>query len=352
VTEGPTFLPVAQSPDSPAPARPGVARKTPARKRREPITTLEEFFGRRAAKAATFLKDLREAERWEFAGEDVETVLQIHAERDKDFAKTVQLIAAAMKERDGRFAGPAVAFGELAVRRRLADNPHAVGVDFDATNAAADTLDLMARVLGARLREGKRRAESTNLLLATVLCLNHREGLDAETATEKLLAALAIEPTRSSDRQRTRLIWLGERPKELRAVLELLAPSVRSANERGELARRRAADLGVERDARLVAEQETVRLSGLLADLQETVTAAKAEIRELEESSRAAGIHADHDVKRVKARIAGVLDGQLRDLIMTIDEALSVDPPRVDVAREKAEVVVRELERQAAWLRS
>ena len=43
--------------------------------------------------------------------------------------------------------------------------------------------------------------------------------------------------------------------------------------------------------------------------------------------------------KRVKAAIAGVLDGQLRDLVATIDEALSVDPPHVDVAREKADVV-------------
>ena len=67
---------------------------------------------------------------------------------------------------------------------------------------------------------------------------------------------------------------------------------------------------------------------------------------------RAADVHADHDAKRMKARLAGVLDGQLRDLVATIDEALSVDPPRVEIAREKVDVVLRELERQVSWLRS
>jgi hypothetical protein len=54
----------------------------------------------------------------------------------------------------------------------------------------------------------------------------------------------------------------------------------------------------------------------------------------------------------MKARLAGVLDEQLRDVITTIDEALSVDPPRVEIAREKVGIVVRELERQVTWLKS
>src|SRR5262249_44314285 len=99
------------------------------RPKREPIVTLETFFGRRAAKASTFLKDLREANRWGFGPEDIRTVLDTHAARDKDFGRTTQLIAAALKERDGRFARPVIDFAEAAIAHRLADNPHFIGVD-------------------------------------------------------------------------------------------------------------------------------------------------------------------------------------------------------------------------------
>ncbi len=70
-----------------------------------------------------------------------------------------------------------------------------------------------------------------------------------------------------------------------------------------------------ERGARRAAEEEVVRLSEALADLQRTVTEARAEIETSKEMERAAGVHADHDVRRANARIAGLLDGQLRDLV-------------------------------------
>jgi len=324
-----------------------------ARKPREPVTTLVAFFDKRAFSPSTFLKDLGAADRWGFDPEDVEAALESNADRDKDFARTVQLIAAALKERDRRYAGGVVDFGGRAIRRRLADNPHAFGIDLDAERSPEDTIDVTVRVLTPRLRESKRRAESSNLLLATLLCLSHKHGFPTEVAIDVLVAALAPErPTRGGQASGANLVWLGERPRELRRVVDLLAPSVRDARELGIEAEGLRRSLDAERETRRAADEEIVRLSARLADLEEAVASAQKQMGRLEESTRAARVHADHDVKSARARVAGLLDGQLRDLVTTVDEALSVDPPRVDVAREKTEVLMRELERQVAWLRS
>lgn len=337
--------------DSPDGEPPTSSRKQ--RTPRAPATTLAAFFEKRAFKPATFLKDLRAADRWGFEEDDITTALENHADRDKDFVRTVQLIAAALRERDRRYAGQVVDFGQRAIRRRLADNPYAIGIDFDAARSPEEAILLTARVLTQRLGESKRRTESANLLLAITLCLSYQPGLDAEKAIRALVAALAPErPTRGGQASSPKLVWLGERPRELRHVIDLLAPSVRDSNELAAEVDRLRGSLDAERETRRLADQEVVRLSVRLADLEETLASARNEIERLEESNRAAGIHAEHDLKSARARVAGQLDGQMRDLVATVDEALSVDPPRVDVAREKAEVLMRELERQVTWLRS
>jgi hypothetical protein len=321
------------------------------RANRRPITTLDDFFGRRAAKASAFLKDLREADRWEFTPEDVRAALETHGARDKDFSRTTRLIAAALKERDGRLARPVVAFGEEAVRRRLADNPNFVGVNLDVA-ATTERVDMVARGLLPRLREPKRRAESTNLLLSTILCASREGGLAARDAVARLVSALEIEPTRSTDRQRASLIWLAEKPKEVQSALEVAAPWIRATRDLGERTSQLEAMVEEESASRKAAEADVARLSARLADLEKAVMEARADIGRLEEGLRAAEVHADHDVRGTKARLAGLLDGQLRDLVTTIDEALSIDSPRVDIAREKVDVILRELERQVSWLRS
>ena len=328
------------------------SKQEPKPTKRRPITTLEEFFGRRAARASTFLKDLRKADQWEFSPEDVQKALQAHSERDKDFSKTTQLIASALKERDGRFARPVVVFGEKAIRRRLADNPRFVGMDLGAAADTTEKLDIVARGLGPRLREPKRRAESTNILLATMLCVTREGGWAAVDAVERLVSALEIRPPRTADRQRAQLVWLGEKPKDARPALEMAAPWIRATHELEGRVSELEATVEAESVGRKAAEDEVVRLSARLADSEKADEDARAEISRLEERMRAADVHADHDARRMKARLAGLLDGQLRDLIMTMDEALSVDPPRVEIAREKVDVVLRELERQVSWLRS
>jgi hypothetical protein len=327
------------------------SRRKPARTKRRPITSLEDFFGRRAAKASLFLKDLRAANRWEFTTDEVQAALEMHRSRDKDFGRTTELIAAALKERDARFARPVVAFGEEAIRRRLADNPHFVGVDLDAAATGTEKVDIVARGLTARLRESKRRAESTNLLLATILCVSKDESLAAADAVALLVSVLEIEPSQTANRQ-SQLVWLAEKPKDVRSALELTAPWIRATRELEDRASQLEAKLEDESAGREAAEAEVVSLSARLAALESAFVDAQAEIAGLQESLRAVDVHADHDARRMKARLAGLLDGQLRDLVTTIDEALSVDPPRVEIAREKAGVVLRELERQVTWLRS
>jgi hypothetical protein len=323
-----------------------------SRKRTDPIITLTGFFRKRTASPTTFLKDLREAERWGFDAEDIEGALEEHAQSDKDFGRTVRLIAVAQKDREGRFAAPIVRFGELALRRRLAENPYAIGVDLDAAVGPEGVLDTTVRVLTPRLGDSGRRGESANVLLGTILCLSHAQGLSAETAIDALVSALASDSAQSASALRAKIVWLGERPKDIRRAVDLLAPSVVRARNLGREVESLQSRLDAEGEARRSADDKVEALASALSELETALGDAKTEIERLEETSRAAGVHADHDVKRIKARVAGLLDGQLRDLITTVDEALSVDPPQVDVAREKVGVVVRELERQVEWLRS
>jgi hypothetical protein len=166
------------------------------------------------------------------------------------------------------------------------------------------------------------------------------------------VSALEIEPSRSADRQRAQLVWLAEKPKDVRPALEFAAPWIRATRELEERASQLEARVENESVGRKAAEAEVVRLSGRVADLEKALGDERAEIERLEEGLRAKDVHTDHDARRMKARVAGLLDGQLRDLVATVDEALSVDPPRVEIAREKVDVVVRELERQVSWLRS
>lgn len=332
-----------------ASAAPG-PRQERKRLKREPIVTLEVFFSRRAAKASGFLKDLREADRWDFEPDDVKAALETHAARDKDFGRTTQLVAAALKERDGRFARPTIAFAEAAIHHRLADNPHYIGADTDSPASASERFDLVARALRSRLRESKRRAESTNLLLATLLCASREGGIAPRDAIARLVSVLEIEPSRSGDR--AVLTWLGEKPKDARSALELAAPWVRSARDLDDKVTDLQAKLDDETSSREEAEAEVVRLSTDVADLQKAMADARTQIEQLEERVRAVDVHADHDARRLKARLAGLLDAQLRDLVTTVEEALSIDPPRVEVAREKVDVILRELERQVSWLRS
>jgi hypothetical protein len=338
-------LVVSEGPAPSAPAR-------PARKKREPITSLADFFGRRSAKASLFLKDLRESGRWEFDREDVQAALSQHAQRDKDFRKTTQLVAAALKERDASFARPVVAFASDAIDSRLADNPQVIRSRMDSSVASGDLVGLVTRALTSGAADPKRRSESANLLLCSILCASYADGLDADSAIDVLLSTLTGETGSSPSKQRAKLIWLGERPRDLKSVLELLAPSARRADELASALTVVESRADAEFARRVEAEAEVVRLGDRVADLERTMVEAKAEIARLEEHARATGVHADHDVRRDRARIAGLLDGQLKDLVVTIDEALSVDPAHVEVAREKAEVVLREIERQVEWLRS
>jgi hypothetical protein len=339
-------------PEAPAAADGEAGARPPrSRSRRAPVTTLTEFFAKRSLRAASFLKDLREAERWEFASDDVETALEAHAESDKAFLRTTQLIAGAMKEKDGRFARPVVKFADAAIRRRLRSSPHAYGIDFEQ-GTVAERLDNFQRVIAPRLRERKTRAESTNLLVAALLCETYRQELTLDSMVDRLLATLEIDAGGSPKAQRDKAVWLGEHAKEIKPVLELLAPSVRATTELGGRAAETERRLESERSRRESLESDLVRARERIADLERTVASKDDEIERLDEHSRATKIHAGHDVDRTRARVAGILDGQLRDLAVTVEEALAGDRPHVDVALEKVESLLRELDRQVEWLRS
>jgi chromosome segregation ATPase len=145
---------------------------------------------------------------------------------------------------------------------------------------------------------------------------------------------------------------MGEHTKEARAVADLLAPSVEAATRAASEIEAAANRASAERDAKESAQADVVRLERDLTDLHAMVTRLEAELGQARETATAATVHARHDVSQVKARVAGMLDSHLRDLVNTADEALSLEPPRVAVARENIDAIVREIERQAAWLRS
>ena len=322
------------------------------KRQRQPILTLVAFYERKTTKPASFLKDLRTAERWDFDVDDVEAALGLQVDGDKDLARVTQLMAAALKERDGRFVRPVIGFGERVIRARLMDKPYFVGVDRDAMAGPEEKLVAISRALGPKLREPGRRAESANLLLATILWLHQAEGLEARAAVDTMTSALTASQPSTRDKERAKLVWLGAHQKDVRAVADLLAPSVAAASRAAAAVEAAELQAAHERSARKDSEADVVRIERDVADLQKMVMQLEAEVARLNETLTATRVHARHDVAQVKARVVGVLDSQLRDLVNTVEEALGLDPPRVAVAREKVDVIARELERQVAWLRS
>ena len=173
-------------------------------------STLVDFFDRRAAKP----RHLRPSRGRDMGvhSRGCRRSTETHAARDKDFSRTTQLLAAALKERDGRFARPVVAFGERAsvadslIRTSSARPRRGCEPDRPSRHGCSRPQSSPSRL--------KRRDESTNLLLATILCASRSR---VERGRRyRPVSALEIESSRSTDRQRAQLAWLAERPKEVR----------------------------------------------------------------------------------------------------------------------------------------
>jgi len=337
---------------SPASEAPRPTRKAAPK----PMLTLAEFFSRRAATPARFLKDVRVNNIWGFATEDIAEALEALGKSDPKFARTTGLASAALAEKDGRFATPCLDFAREASLARLRLNPRYIALDLDALESAEDRFQAIARALEGRLETAKQRPEALNLLLSTALYMVNKENLSAESAMLALVQALGARAEHGSRADVTRLAALvavaNSTKPGLMPVLQLSLPWIEASRDtaaQADESRSRAERLDAELAEMTKQHEDAV---GKLRRVQSELDAAHEQVEGLRRAEVVTQEQRAHDLREMRGTIAGSLRGKLTGAIATARDALELDPPRIPVAQEKLEIAQQELERQLEWLKS
>lgn len=132
----------------------------------------------------------------------------------------------------------------------------------------------------------------------------------------------------------------------VRAVYEDIVSDLR-----GEVERLRGSREVLER--RLV-EAETVsdERRGRIGHLQETVAALKGDVERLEQDLVSQKTSSLYELQTVRARMMGVLRGELTRWLATAQDAATADPPHGRVVIERLEQALRKIEEEVQWLDS
>ena len=113
------------------------------------------------------------------------------------------------------------------------------------------------------------------------------------------------------------------------------------------------------RDSREVLERRLVEAEavsderrGRIGHLQETVTALKRDIEGLEQDLVSQKTSSLYELQTTKARMMGVLRGELTRWLATAQDAATADPPHGRVVIERLEQALRKIEGEVQWLDS
>lgn len=224
----------------------------------------------------------------------------------------------------------------------------------DPDQAALEALEELVR-WGQAAREEKdaKKIVDTAVALGINLLLLQRrlEALDALRGMWPLMKG-EILGDRSSDVLHRRLANLIGRaaPKGLRDLVTfagLVGEQLNEAERSTFAANRAAAGLARERDdLKSAVSRHVLQIEQLEAKLQDALR------READLNARLdeAKIEAAYSENTFKARTRRVLGERIDGLLSDAGEALGIEPPEVEVARERIEIVRNEIKKEIQWL--
>ncbi len=322
-----------------APAPPeGTATATP------PEPTLTAYYGDPAPKLADWMKAVRAA--GSFAMTDSEEALRHLGARDPDLRKTLALAGA------GNPPAPLRRWLADATRHLLADRLK--GVSIDPLSPAHEQIGRIAAGLAPTLRAKDRiaRAAAESLLrLSIKLVTDARPDFSAPE-----MLALLFAPLREADAD-SRLA-----PAELRgrvqeagvAQLRDLSLVQAAALDRilgAERARSEAQDRANVLDTALAVERDRVReLREKLATAEAHAEALKADVARLNQAVADHRQIGAHGTAELLARMRALLAGRIDPLLADAADALEIEPPILEVVRDRIESGRGVIKGELRWL--
>jgi hypothetical protein len=311
-----------------------------------PTPTLEAYYRIGGPKSALWLKAVQAAKLKSFGEDDVEAARQGLAVHDPQLRRTVALSQA-------RSTSTAVQkWVSDATRTSLA--AHLGTVRIDPYAPAAEQLARIADVLSPRLRSKNKaeRSRAENLLRLAVRQLSSQRQLDPGEALRVL-----FKPLRDRSRHDTRLAGKELAQRILTAGLNplsdlSLAYSVAVDRIAAAHAERRNAH---DRAERLEAELLRVRreIDGLnagLAEAKQAASEADAENVRLRQSMHDQRQVGAHGKAAIIARFRSLLAARIDPLLSDSADALEIDPPIVEVAKDRIESARAITKGEIEWL--
>lgn len=309
-----------------------------------PQPTLAAYFGEPAPKFADWMKAVRAV--GSFTATDSEEVLRDLSVRDPDLRKTLALAR----------AGNAPAFLRRwvanATRYLLADRLRDVLID--PHSAPHEQVGRIAQGLAPALRSKDRtaRAAAESLLqLSIKLVTEARQDFNAAE-----MLALLFVPLRESDADaRLAAADLRERLKEagvaLLRDLSLVQAAALNRILGAERARSEAQDRANTLDTALTIERDRVReLREKLATAEAHAEALKADVARLNQAVADHRQIGAHGTAELLARMRALLAGRIDPLLADAADALEIEPPILEVVRDRIESGRGVIKGELRWL--
>lgn len=326
--------------DAPPPAAPQEAAVVAV----PPEPTLAAYYGEPTPKLTEWTKAVRAA--GSFAAADVEEALQHLGARDPDLRKTLALAKAGNPP--------------PALRRWLADVTRHLLADrlgntsFDPQAPAHEQVGRIAEGLapGLRAKDRTTRAAAENLLrLAIRLATDGRPEFCAGEMLARLFAPLR-EPDadpRLAPRELRSLVQeagvaqLRDLSLVQAAALDRIHGAERARNEAQAWARDLELALAVERDRARELREKLAAAEARAEDLQ-------AEVMRLNQAIADQRQLGAHGTAALLARVRALLAGRIEPLLADAADALEIEPPELEVARDRIESGRGVIRGEIRWL--
>lgn len=309
-----------------------------------PEPTLAEYYGDLGPKLGDWIKAVRAAGR--FTATDSEEALQYLEARDPDLRKTLALAGV------GNPPAPLRRWLADATRHLLADRLK--GVLIDPHSAAHEQIGRIATGLAPALRSKDRTARSAAeslLRLSIKLVTDARPDFGAGEMLALLFAPLRepdADPRRAAGELRGRVQEAGiAQLRDLSLVQAAAVDRIAGA----ERARSDAQDRGNILSDALAVERERVReLREKLAAAEAQAEALKADVARLEQAVTDNRQIGAHGTAELLARMRTLLAGRIDPLLADAADALEIEPPILEVVRDRIESGRSTIKGELRWL--
>ncbi len=324
----------------------------------EAIRSLSDYYQTDKLPAARFLSALKKNEIGKLQEDDLRRCLEVLAEKDPDFSKTLDLLYRAVNVQSA-LTRQCVDFATQGCRQQLSAH---YGIEIDIDRPAPAVFNEVLQGLKPALTGRKVDNYALNLLKAFGIWKSYSRNLDEIEATELLVNALIADRERRRGSISSTADILFRPATKMKAMTDILQV-VKNGLTKITLAKKAESH---ERQEREKESRRSQTLQEKLAGAVEEIDKKTRKIGELEanlirlekdkasleqrvEHNQAVSIHGKGELK---GRSRVFLEKRLTPLLETALEFTELDPPRKGVILERLEMAKEEIRKEIEWLKS